>query len=346
MSEFPSGHAAGGAILHCFVDVYTHAGNGQASPRIVVVLLSLLAATAFALGTVLQQKGTLEDSDEARSATDPGTAAGAGDLRFLSQLFTRPVWLLGGVVTAVGAVLNALALHLGTLAGVQALTTLSLVIALPFGVWLTDQRITRTVVLGALAIVAGIVLFVTVGSPQPGTISPSGADWWSAVLISGVLAGIAAWVGGRNRGGMQAVMFGVGAGLGFGLASALTKQFTDVVGSGLVSLLGSWELWALLAAGLVGLALGQSALRTGALAPAMAATNAVTLLCSVTLGITVFGERFQHGDGRLALVAVALAVILIGVLLLARAPLPEPEEPPPSADGAMSASRTTTPPSP
>ena len=43
------------------------------------------------------------------------------------------MWLLGGAVTAVGAVLNALALHWGTLAGVQALTTLSLVIALPFG---------------------------------------------------------------------------------------------------------------------------------------------------------------------------------------------------------------------
>ena len=57
----------------------------------------------------------------------------------------------------------------------------------------------------------------------------------------------------------------------------------------------SWELWALLAAGVVGLALGQSALRTGVLAPAMAATNAVTLLISVVLGTTVFGEKLQRG---------------------------------------------------
>jgi drug/metabolite transporter (DMT)-like permease len=310
----------------------------------VVVVLALLAATSFALGTVLQQKGTLADSDEARPGADGGTAAGAGDLRFLTRLFTRPVWLLGGVVTAVGAVLNALALHLGTLAGVQALTTLSLVIALPFGVWLTDQRITRTVMLGAVATVVGIVLFVTVGSPQPGTTAPSSADWWTAGTLSGVLAGIAAWVGGRKRGGVQAVLFGTGAGLGFGLASALTKQFTDLVGNGLLSLLGSWELWALLAAGLVGLALGQSALRTGALAPAMAATNAVTLLSSVTLGITVFGERLQHGDGRLVVVALALAVVLVGVLLLARTPLPEPGALPASTKGAMSPARTTTPP--
>jgi hypothetical protein len=119
------------------------------------------------------------------------------------------------------------------------------------------------------------------------------------------------------------VLFGAGAGLGFGLASALTKQFTDLVGIGLPALLGSWELWALLGAGLGGLVLGQSALRTGALAPAMAATNAATLLSCVTLGITVFGERLHHGNGRLVLVTVALIVVLVGVLLLARAPLPE-----------------------
>ena len=309
-----------------------------------MVVLALLAATAFALGTVLQQRGTLADADESRPATDAGTAPRAGGLQFLTRLFTRPVWVLGGVVTAVGAVLNALALHVGTLAEVQALTTLSLVIALPFGTWLTDQRITRTVVLGALAIVTGIILFVTVGSPQPGTSAPSSADWWTAGLLSSALAGFSAWAGSRCRGGAQAVLFGVGAGLGFGLASALTKQFTDVVGDGLLSLLGSWELWALLAAGLVGLALGQSSLRTGALAPAMAATNAVTLLSSVTLGITVFGERLRHGDGRLVIVALALAVVLAGVLLLARAPLPGPRELPAGTEGAMSPARTATPP--
>jgi drug/metabolite transporter (DMT)-like permease len=301
----------------------------------VVVLLALSAATAFALGTVLQQKGALEGADAAPSEADSGTAAGVGSLRFLTRLFARPVWLLGGVVTAVGGVLNALALHEGTLAGVQALTTLSLVIALPFGVWLTDQRITRAVVLGALAIVCGIILFVTVGSPQPGTSAPTSRDWWTAALTSCALTGVAAWAGSRCRDSPRAVFFGVGAGLGFGMASALAKEFTDMVGNGPWSLLSSWELWALLAAGLIGLALGQSALRTGALAPAMAATNAVTLVSSVILGTTVFGERLQHGEGRLALVALALASVLTGVLLLARAPLPARKGPPASTAGTV-----------
>lgn len=285
-----------------------------------VTLLALLAATAFALGTVLQQKGTLADT----GGTPPGAdaAGGAGGLRFLTQLFARPVWLLGGAVTAVGGVLNALALHWGTLAGVQALTTLSLVIALPFGAWLTDQRITGTVWVGACLLVAGIVLFVAAGSPQPGTRVPSAADWWSAGLVSLVLTGILARMGRGRRPALQAVIFGMGAGVGFGLASALTKQFTGVVGQGLSAILTGWELWALLAAGVVGLALGQWALRTGVLAPAMAATNAVTLFVSVTLGVTVFSERLNRGGGALVLVVLSLVLVPAGVVLLARAPAP------------------------
>ncbi|HEV7210366.1 MAG TPA: DMT family transporter [Blastococcus sp.] len=306
-----------------------------------VVLLALLAATAFALGTVLQQKGTLGGTGTTPEGAD--AAGGAGGLRFLTQLFARPVWLLGGAVTAVGAVLNALALHWGTLAGVQALTTLSLVIALPFGVLLTDQRITGPVWVGACLLVAGIVLFVVAGSPQPGTSAPSAADWWAAGLVSVALAAIVVRTGRGRRPALRAVIFGMGAGLGFGMASALTKQFTDLVGQGFVAILTGWELWALLVAGVVGLALGQSALRTGVLAPAMAATNAVTLLVSVTLGVTVFGERLHRGGGRLALVVVGLALVLVGVLLLARAPAPRPDERPPDAEQPPSSARTPAP---
>lgn len=312
---------------------------GTACAPLVVVLLALLAATAFALGTVLQQKGTLADA----GATPAGADAGAGGLRFLTQLFARPVWLLGGVVTALGGVLNALALHYGTLSGVMALTTLSLVIALPFGALLTDQRITGIVWLGACLLVAGIVLFVVAGSPEPGTSAPSAADWWSAGVVCAVLAAVLVRIGHGRRPALQAVIFGMGAGVGFGMASALTKQFTDVFGDGLGPILASWELWALLAAGVVGLALGQSALRTGVLAPAMAATNAVTLLISVILGTTVFGEKLQRGGGHLALVVVGLALVLVGVTLLARAPAPGAEEPPPDLEQPPSAARTPTP---
>jgi drug/metabolite transporter (DMT)-like permease len=290
----------------------------------VVVLLSLLAATAYGLGTVLQQRGTLE--------CDDGDDGGDDGVRFLAGLLRRPVWLLGGVVTALGGVCQTLALRTGPLAAVQAMTTLSLVIALPFGVWLTDQLVTPLVWAGACATTAGVVLFVAVGSPQNDTSEPGAAAWWAAGLSTAALAGVLVRAGSSRSGGPRALLFGTAAGLGFGMASALVKALTGRFAQGLGAVLTSWELYALAAAALLGLATGQAALRTGALAPAMASTNSVALLASVALGLTVFGERFERGQGHLVAVGVGLAVALLGIVLLSRAPTPAGRSAAPAAE--------------
>lgn len=69
--------------------------------------------------------------------------------------------------------LQAAALDRGSLVVVQSLTTLSLVIALPLGARFTDQQISGRVKVGALAMVAGIVLFLSVGSPRAARPSPA-----------------------------------------------------------------------------------------------------------------------------------------------------------------------------
>jgi drug/metabolite transporter (DMT)-like permease len=284
----------------------------------VAVVLSLLAATAYGLGTVLQQKGMLQDDD-----------GGGTGVHFLAGLFSRPVWLAGGAVTLLGGVCQTLALRTGPLAAVQAVTTLSLVIALPFGVWLTNQQVTPRVWAGACATTAGVVLFVAVGSPQNGTRDPSTTAWWVTGLSTVVLGGALARAGARRSGSMQAVLLGTAAGLGYGTATALAKALTSRFAEGLGAVLTSWELYALAAAGLLGLAMGQAALRTGALAPAMAATSSVALLASVVLGLTVFGESFARGPGHLAAVVTGLAVAILGIAALSRAPAARASSPVP-----------------
>src|ERR1700734_1708996 len=120
------------------------------------ILLALLAASAFAMGSVLQQKGTLE------------TSAQEDDSRFLVEILRRPVWLAGGGLQASGWVLQAAALDRGSLLVVQSLTATSLVIALPLGAHFTDQQIGRRVIVGAAAVLVGIVVFLSVGSPDKG----------------------------------------------------------------------------------------------------------------------------------------------------------------------------------
>jgi drug/metabolite transporter (DMT)-like permease len=272
----------------------------------VVVLLGLLAAMAFALGTVLQQRGTLEGAPEETGA------------RFLLGLLHRPVWLLGGAATVLGWVLQAVALHIGPLLAVQALVTCNLVIALPLGVWLTGQRTTPTVWAAAVGIVVGIVIFLSVGSPAPGSQAPEARAWWLAGAATVVLVTALVRLSRDRPPQVRAAALGAAAGLSYALQAAVTKELTDLLAGGLIAVLTSWEPWVLLAAGFLRLALGQSSLRTGALAPAMAASNAVMLFGGVVLGLTVFGETFGHGGGRIAVAVLGLGLTLAGVVVLAR----------------------------
>jgi drug/metabolite transporter (DMT)-like permease len=287
--------------------------------------LAVLAAVLFALGTVLQQKGTLT------------TEAGADDPRFLVQILHRPVWLVGALCQSCGWIVQAMALDRASLVVVQSLTALSLVIALPLGAVVTNQHIGRREFSGALLTLIGIVLFVSAGQPQGGTAQPSAAAWWSACLVTGALVAILAGVGRRFTGAAKALTFGAAAGLGYGLQAAVTKTFVTEVGGGILGLLSSWSVYVLIISAVSGFALQQSALKTGVLAPAMASSNSVTLFSSVILGITVYGETLSKGGGGHSGSAVlGLLVAIAGIALLAGS-----EEPQGAPSGARDPSPAT-----
>ncbi len=268
-------------------------------------VLALLAALCFAVGNVFQQKGTLE------------TESKEDDPRFLVQVLRRPVWLVGAAAQGAGWVLQAMALDRGPLALVQSLTMLSLVISLPLGVRYTHQHITRTVALGAAAVVAGVTLFISEGSPSNGTAQPPAAAWWSACLVTVALVVSFVMLGRHRRGASRAAFFGAAAGFSFGLQGAVTKSFVGEVGSGIGHLLTSWSIYVLIASAIVGFALQQSALKTGVLAPAISSSNAVTLFMGVLLGLTVFDETLQSGASSRFPAFLGLAMALAGVVLLA-----------------------------
>jgi drug/metabolite transporter (DMT)-like permease len=269
--------------------------------------LAVLAACAFALGTVLQQKGTLNTTQE------------SGDAHWLIQILRKPVWLAGMVLMAAGWVLQAVALDKSPLMVVQAITSLSLVIALPVGVWLTGQQVDRKVVAGAAAVVAGIIVFLSVGSPHGGTTQPNATTWWTACLAIAVFVLVFAALGRSRQGATRALLFGSAAGFGFALQTAVTKDFDLEVGHGVVALLADWSIYVLAASAVVGFILQQSALKTGVLAPAMASSNAVTLFVGVILGSVIFGEMLGHGGGHVAPAILGLVLAVAGVVLLARA---------------------------
>ncbi len=266
--------------------------------------LALLAALSFALGTVLQQRGTLQ------------TSAAEGDPRFLAEIIRKPVWLLGGSLQVCGWILQALALERGSLALVQSLCALSLVFALPLGVRLTGQQVGRRSIIGAFATLLGILSFVTLGQPQGGTSQPEAAAWWTSGLIFLLLILLLGWLARQRRGALAAALFATGAGLCYAYQAAVTKVFMTQLGYGLGVILSSWTTYALILTALIGFTLQQSALKTGFLAPAMAASNASMLVASVLLSVTIFQESLSNGQERLLPALLGLFLAVFGVVLL------------------------------
>ena len=132
--------------------------------------LAIVAAVAFALGACSSRRA-LSKPKPVRTIR-----------RFLIQILHKPIWLAGAISQAVGWVLQAAALDRASLMVVQALSALSLVMALPLGTWLTHQNIGRQELAGALLSVAGIVFFLSAGQPQGGSSQSSAAAWWTPAL--------------------------------------------------------------------------------------------------------------------------------------------------------------------
>jgi drug/metabolite transporter (DMT)-like permease len=208
-------------------------------------------------------------------------------------------------------------LSTGSLAVVQSLVALSLVFALPFGVRLTNQYIGRRTLVGAGVTIMGILAFVLIGQPQS-TLDESPV---LTIMVTGLIAisvmVFLAFQGRRHRGAVTATFFSTAAGLSFALGAAVLKALTMLIGDKIPLLLLVPTAIVLIISTIGGLVLSQSALKTGYLAPAMAGSNATTLIGSVLLGFIVFQESITSELHLVTLAMVGLGLATLGVVMLA-----------------------------
>jgi drug/metabolite transporter (DMT)-like permease len=271
------------------------------------VVLALVAGFLFAIGSVLQQRGTMQEPD--------AKALSAG---FLLRLLRKPIWLLGVVADGAGYVAQAGALGVGKLVVVQPLMVTSVVFALPLGAWLTRQRIGRRDWLGAVAVTVGLAVFMTVANPSGGRTDARLLDWVVAgAAIGGVAAALTVAAVGRSP-GVRATLLGTAAGVLFGFVAALTKSTVDRFDNGFEAVFFDWHIYALAAASLAGFMLVQASLQTGTLAPAIATSMVFETVVGIVVGIVLLGEELHEDTWGIAVSAVGLALVIGGVVVLAR----------------------------
>lgn len=279
------------------------------------IVLALIAAALFALGSVLQQKAGLDGDERDR----------AGSAGLLLRMARRPVWLAGIAADGLGFVVQVVALAVGRLAVVQPVLVSSVVFALPMGARITGQRVTRLDVGAAILVTGALVVFLVVADPTGGREDAPLREW----LVTGaVLAAVVVplvLLARRLRPAARAALLGAATGILFSLSAALTIPVTDALEDGLLEPLRDWHLYALLVVGYTSMTLNQMALSTGALAPAVATSMALDPITSVVLGTTLLQETLHEtAFGAVATVG-ALGAALTGLIVLSRStPLAQP----------------------
>jgi drug/metabolite transporter (DMT)-like permease len=289
---------------------------------IVVLLLGLLAGFLFAASAALQQHAAR------RTVTASPTAdslAGRAIIRplfaLVRKLVRNPMWLVGWCTNLLGFLVQAAALHLGSVALVQPLLVTQLLFAMPLSTAWARRWPTALEWFGAATVTGGVVLFLAIREVAPVTGDPNRGRVILAGFCAAVLVGVLVLAAAGRSPLTHATLVSVAAGLCFAMSAVLMKLTTDdLIHRGVAATAVDWPGYGLAISTLTGLLLEQSAFATGSLSAAVAAMTITNPLASYLLGVLAFRVMPPASPGALAALAGSGALLIIGVSALSRSP--------------------------
>lgn len=286
------------------------------------VALGLLAGFLFAASASLQQHVAR------RTATATNTVdelSGKSILRplvaLIRKLVRHPLWLAGWFTNLFGFVVQAAALHEGSVALVQPLLVTQLLFAMPLSTAWARRWPTFVEWLGVVLISGGVATFVLVRAVAPAGGEANRGRVILAGLCAAALVGLLVWAAAGRTQLLHATLVSVGAGLCFAMSAVLMKLTTDdLLHRGVLATALDWPGYSLAVSTLTGLVLEQGAFATGSLSAAVAAMTITNPLASYLLGVLAFRVRPPSSPGALAALAGSGALLIVGVAALSRSP--------------------------
>jgi drug/metabolite transporter (DMT)-like permease len=279
------------------------------------ILLALAASFCTATASVCQRVG-------ARSSEVTGF-----DVWLVFRLARRPVWLLGLASMILGFGFQVSALRFGPLALVQPVLALELLFV--FAYMAVSRRVTvrRRDWLAAVAMSAGIGLFLRLASPSGGRPHAPGSSWWLAGLITLAIVllvlGLAFGPGGRPGASRsrRAALLGTATGISWGFVAAVIKELSSHLGDGIGAVFSNWSPYVLVVVGAATMLLASHALAAGPLAASQPGFTILDPFSASLLGLFLFSEHIRAGVLDLAGEALALSVVIAGVTVLSHSHL-------------------------
>jgi drug/metabolite transporter (DMT)-like permease len=264
--------------------------------------IALMSAAFYSFGVTLQ-------SLEARESP----AEESLKLSLLTDLVRRPRWLGGTACVVAGWASQAAALLLAPLTVVQPALATSVVVLLVIGIRMHDASIGTSDVIGAVAIVIGVIGLAAV-SPGQSDSHAAPATLAIGMSVLGVVALIpyAVCAGGTRLGGLVAI----GAGIAYAWTGFSTKFLADGFSSG-AWVVGLVWLAATAGAALVGLLSEMTALQTRSAIRVFPVVLVVQIVVAVLLAPLLAGERWDPSPLNVSVLVPSLVAVVMGTRLLA-----------------------------
>jgi len=271
----------------------------------IAVTIGIASAGGFAIANALQHRVAGTVPPNVRRAVD-----------VLRHLTTKPVWLTATLVSFVAMVLHAVALRVGSIALVQPLMLVGVVLAVPLRAALERKLPPWRELRAVLVTVIGLGVFLWCASLAPSHDRPRLATAL-ALSVSGVAVAVGALRACKARFAgdprVQAGLLGVAAGVLFGMTAGLLKLIGNVMADGSAGYALPVLSLALCGLGFMGTALNQRAYQIAPISFSMPVVNVVDVAIAVLFGALVFSELPGHTPVSLVLQLGALGCIGVGL---------------------------------
>lgn len=290
------------------------------------VVLALAGSICFAVATVTQQR-----------ACTRLPAGRAFEPAVLLRLLRRPAWLAGQAAVIAGFALQAAALGLGRLVVVEPVLASGLLFTLALAARRDRRRLRAGEWWAALAVVAGLAVFLVAGQPTGGQRTAGAMPLGLAAVAAVGLAGLCAPVAGRFAASRRALMLGIVAGVAAGATDALTKTVTVLAVGHPLALFADARLYLLIVVGVLTCTIQQNGYRAAGLAAFQPAFAVMEPVIGALLGLSIYHERLSDGPGQIVVELAACAAAAWGIARLARSATIS------GADGTQPAARPVSP---
>jgi drug/metabolite transporter (DMT)-like permease len=277
-----------------------------ATAQWLAVVLALAGSACYAVAAVTQQ-----------GAATHLAAGRAFDPMVLVRLGRRPAWLAGLAAVIAGFALQAAALGLGRLVVIEPVLASGLLFALLLAARRDRRPLNRAEWVAALAVVAGLAVFLAAGQPTGGQRTAGVAVLGVAAGVAVGLTGLGVLLAGRFAGSRRALLFGVSGGVAAGATDALVKTVAVLAAGHLLAPFADPRLYLLIAVGLLAYTIQQNGYRAAGLAAFLPAFAVIEPVVGSLLGLIIYHERLRGGPGRIAIELAACIAATWGIARLA-----------------------------